>query len=280
MSEIVLSMWSWVLNLWSKGLSTVQTILLTTPEDFAGGQGWAIVTAITGALQGTGYAILIICFYLGVVKSSLTFMDIKRPAVAVTLFLRFLVVKVLVDQGAGLTQMLIRLGQELIATAFSAGGTDFSELTAMSDDLTATIQSAGFFTSVVMMLLSVIAGMVIAFVVFLVILNVYGRFFKIYCVAAISPIPLAFFGGESTQHVGISYLKAFGSVLLEGAVVAVACLIYSAVAGALSGLGLFGSTGTDAFSLLMNYVVTLIFQTLLLAATVSGAEQLSQRMIG
>lgn len=275
-----MSMWSGVLNLWAQGLAIVQTILLTAPEDFAEGRGWEIVISITNALQGAGYAIMIICFYLGIVKSSLTFMDLKRPAVAATLFVRFLVVKALVDQGAGLAQMLIRLGQGLISVTFSAGGANFSELTSMSDELTAAIQDAGFLTSVVMMLLSVVAFLVVAVVVFLVILNVYGRFFKIYCVASVAPVPLAFFGGESTQHIGISYLKAFGSVLLEGMVVAVACLIYSAIAGALSGIDLFGSSGTDAFSLLMNYAITMIFQTLLLAATVSGADQLCQRMIG
>ena len=42
------------------------------------------------------------------------------------------------------------------------------------------------------------------------ILSVYGRFFKLYMYTAIAPIPLAAFAGEPTQNIGKSFLKSFG----------------------------------------------------------------------
>lgn len=280
MNELLLSLWEWILGFWVTGLEVVQNILTISPEGFAQGQGWTIVMAITDALRGAGYSILVICFYLGVVKSSITFMDLKRPAVAVTMFVRFLTVKVLIDGGTGLVQTMISLGQGLISLVFSAGGLDLDELASMSSELNNAILTADFFTALIVLLISLVAAVVVIYTVFMVILNIYGRFFKIYLAAAISPVPLAFFGGESTQQVGISYIKSLGAVLLEGALAAIACIIYSALAGALTGTSLFGQPGTDTMALLLNYAISVIFQSLLLAGIIGSVDQLSQRMIG
>lgn len=51
------------------------------------------------------------------------------------------------------------------------------------------------------------------------ILSVYGRFFRSYLYTAIAPVPLAAFAGELSQSVGISFMKSYAAVCLEGAII-------------------------------------------------------------
>ena len=59
------------------------------------------------------------------------------------------------------------------------------------------------------------------------ILTVYGRFFKLYLYTAIAPIPLSTFAGEPSQNVGKSFVKSYSAVCLEGAIIILACIIFS-----------------------------------------------------
>ena len=62
---------------------------------------------------------------------------------------------------------------------------------------------------------------------FVMILSVYGRFFKMYMYTAIAPVPLSTFAGEPTQNIGKSFLKSYASVCMEGAIIVLACIIFS-----------------------------------------------------
>ena len=53
---------------------------------------------------------------------------------------------------------------------------------------------------------------------FIIILTVYGRFFRLYLYTAIAPVPLATFAGQPTQSIGASFLKSYAGVCLEGAI--------------------------------------------------------------
>ena len=43
---------------------------------------------------------------------------------------------------------------------------------------------------------------------FVMIMTVYGRFFKLYMYTALAPVPLSTFAGEPTQSVGVSFIKS------------------------------------------------------------------------
>ena len=63
-------------------------------------------------------------------------------------------------------------------------------------------------------------------------MTVYGRFFKLYLYTAIAPVPLSTFAGEPTQNVGKSFIKSYAAVCLEGAIIVLACIIFSLFAAA------------------------------------------------
>ena len=47
---------------------------------------------------------------------------------------------------------------------------------------------------------------------------------------AIAPIPMSTFAGETTSNVGKNFLRSYAGVCLEGAIIALACIIFSVMA--------------------------------------------------
>jgi hypothetical protein len=104
--------------------------------------------------------------------------------------------------------------------------------------------------------------------------NVDGRFFRLYMYTALAPLPLAAFAGESTQSVGISFLKSYVGVCLEGAVIVLACVIYSA----------FVSTPTvtsgEATTIVWSYLAETVFNMLVLVGLIKGSDRIIHEMMG
>ena len=76
---------------------------------------------------------------------------------------------------------------------------------------------------------TLIGGLVIWVLSFVMILSVYGRFFKMYMYAALAPIPCLLCRGTQPKC-GKSFLKSYAAVCLEGAVIVLACIIFSVFA--------------------------------------------------
>ena len=104
-----------------------------------------------------------------------------------------------------------------------------------------------------------------------------GRFFKIFIYTAIAPLPLASFAGEATSRTGQTFLRSYVGVCMEGAVIVLSCVIYSAF---LSG----GSTALDeslpAVTMVWQYIGQLMFNMLVLTGLVKGSDRLVHEMLG
>lgn len=116
-----------------------------------------------------------------------------------------------------------------------------------------------------------IGSLFITIMSFIIILMVYGRFFKLYIYTAISPIPLATFAGEPTQSIGISFLKSYAAVCLEGAIIVLACIIFSAFAASPPVV----DSDAAAATMVWAYVGELAFNMLVLV----GAIKMSDRVV-
>lgn len=108
------------------------------------------------------------------------------------------------------------------------------------------------------------------------ILTVYSRFFKIYLYTAIAPIPLSTFAGEPTQSVGKSFIKSFCAVCLEGAIVILACIIFSLFASSPPSI----DTNAQAVNQVWSYVGELVFNMLVLVGTVKMSDRVVREMMG
>ena len=125
-------------------------------------------------------------------------------------------------------------------------------------------------------LVTLLGSLFITVLAFIMILTVYGRFFKIYMYAAIAPVPLSTFAGEPTQNVGKTFLKSFCAVLLEGAIIVLACIIFSVFASSPPVVDSSAAAVTQVWA----YVVELIFNMLVLVGSVKMADKIVREMMG
>lgn len=111
---------------------------------------------------------------------------------------------------------------------------------------------------------------------FIMIFSVYGRFFKIFFYIALAPIPLSTFGGEPSQQVGRSFIKNFCAVCLEGAIIILACIIFTQFASSPPVI----DTNAQAVNQVWSYIGELVFNMLVLVGTIKASDRVVREMMG
>lgn len=261
---------------WNDKLREIWTLITQSPETFKGGAIWAVVVNIHGGLQAIGYALLVLFFVIGMVKTCGSFADVKKPEHAVKLFVRFALAKGVITYGMELMMALLSIVQGVISSIMNAAGFGSPQETVLPAEIITAVEECGFFESIPLWAVTLIGSLFIWVLSFVMILSVYGRFFKMYMYTAIAPIPLSSFAGEPSQSVGISFLKSYAAVCLEGAIIVLACIIFS----------VFASTppvvNPDAAvaSMVWSYIGELIFNMLVLVGSVKMADRVVREMMG
>ena len=264
------------LEVWNEKLAEIWAIITQSPETFKGGQIWSVITNIHGAIQAIGYALLVLFFVVGVMKTCGSFAELKKPEHAVKIFIRFVLAKAVVTYGLELMLAFLSIIQGVISTIMNAAGFGQSATTVLPTEIITAIEDCGFFESIPLWAVTLIGGLFVWVLSFIMILSVYGRFFKLYMYTAISPIPLSCFAGEPTQSIGKSFLKSYAGVCLEGAIIVLACIIFSVFANTPPDV----NTGAAAASMVWSYIGELIFNMLILVGSVKMADRIVREMMG
>ncbi|MDD5911729.1 MAG: hypothetical protein PUC61_06320 [Bacteroidales bacterium] len=251
-------------------------LVTQSPENFKGGAIWTVITDIHGALQAIGYALLVLFFVIGVMKTCGSFAEVKKPEHALKLFIRFILAKAVITYGLELMMAFLNIIQGVISTIMNAAGFGTAATTTLPSEIITAIEDCGFFESIPLWAVTLIGGLFVWVLSFIMILSVYGRFFKLYMYTAISPIPLASFAGEPTQNVGKSFLKSYAGVCLEGAIIVLACIIFSIFASTPPVV----DTDAAAASMVWDYIGQFIFNMLILVGAVKMADRIVREMMG
>lgn len=265
------------LNTWNDYLSQIWDLLIQSPQTFKDGGIWNVITNINGALQAVGYGLLVLFFLIGVVKTCGSFAELKRPEVAVKMFIRFILAKAVITYGMELMTAIFRIVQGVIETAMNAGGFLSSEMTAATipAEIDAAVRDLPFLDSIPVWLVSLIGQLVVTVLCFIMIMSVYGRFFKLYMYTAVAPIPLSGFAGEPTSGFGRSFIKSYAAVCLEGAVIVLACIIFSVFASSPPVV----QAGDSPTTMVWKYMGELIFNLLVLTGAVKMADRVVKEMM-
>lgn len=264
------------LETWNSKLSEIWQLLTTSPQQFKGGSIWSVMVNINGAVQAIGLALLVLFFVVGVVRTCGSFTDVKKPEHALKLFVRFAIAKGVITYGLELMLALFDIVQGTISTIMTSAGFGTPNQTTLPAEMVTTIESCGFFESIPLWAVTLIGGLFITVLSFIMIMTVYGRFFKLYMYTALAPIPLSTFAGEPSQNVGKSFIKSYCAVLLEGAVIVLACIIFS----------LFASTppvvnpDAAAVTQVWAYIGELVFNMLVLVGAVKMSDRIIREMMG
>lgn len=264
------------LSTWNEKLSEIWLLITQSPQAFKGGSIWTVMQGIHGAVQAVGLALLVLFFVVGVMKTCGSFAEIKRPEQALKLFIRFALAKGLVTYGLELMMALFQIVQGLISTIMGAAGFGAPQETILPQEIINAIEECGFLESVPLWAVTLIGSLFITVLSFVMVMTVYGRFFKLYLYTAIAPVPLAAFAGEPTQSVGVSFLKSYAAVCLEGAIIVLGCIIFSVFAATPPVI----DPDAAAVSMVWSYVGELIFNMLVLVGTVKMADRVVREMMG
>lgn len=264
------------LDTWNDKLSEIWRLVAQSPETFKGGRIWKVIANIHGAVQAIGLALLVLFFVVGVVKTCGSLAEVKKPEHALKLFIRFALAKVVVTYGLDLMMALFSIVQGLISTIMTTAGLGSAKRTVLPSAIKTAIDKCGFLESIPLWAVTLIGGLFITVLSFIMIMTVYGRFFKLYLYTAIAPVPLSTFAGEPSQNVGKSFIKSYAAVCLEGAIIVLACIIFSVFAS--SPPSVDGSAA--AVTMVWSYIGELIFNMLVLVGAVKMADRVVREMMG
>ncbi len=264
------------LSTWNDKLSEIWLLITQSPEEFKDGTIWNVITNIHGALQAIGYSLLVLFFVVGVMKTCGNFAEMKRPEIALKMFIRFILAKAGVDYGLELMMALFDIVQGVVAKIMATSGLAKIDEMVLPESIVTAIEDSGFWESVPLWAVTLIGSLFITVLSFIMIMTVYGRFFKIYLYTAIAPVPLSAFAGETSSSVGKSFIKSYAAVCLEGAIIVLGCIIFSLFA---SSPPVVDKTAA-AVNQVWTYVGELIFNMIVLVGTVKMSDRVVKEMMG
>lgn len=264
------------LETWNEKLAEIWQLITTTPQNFKGGGIWGVIVNINSAVQAIGLALLVLFFVVGMVKTCGSFTEVKKPEHALKLFIRFALAKGAITYGMELMLALFNIVQGIISTIMTSAGFSSAQQTTLPQEMVDTIESCGFFESIPLWAVTLIGGLFITIMSFILIMTVYGRFFKLYMYTALAPVPLSTFAGEPSQNVGKSFIKSYCAVCLEGAVIVLACIIFSLFAASPPVVNPDAAAVTQVWA----YIGELLFNMLVLVGSVKMSDRIIREMMG
>ena len=258
-------------------LAEMWALLTTSPQAFKDGAIWRIITSINGVLGAIGTALLVLFFTVGVIKTCGSFAELKKPETAVKVFIRFIIAKWLIDNCLSILVNFVTIVQSIITSVTSASSIGTALEFAIPSDVQTTFEGIGILDGAIpvwaVCFISHLAMIVISIVL---LLTVYGRFFRIYMYTAIAPIPLSTMAGQPTENIARSFLKSYAGVCLQGVVIVLACVIFTAFAGSMPEM----DTSAEPLEMVWKYVSGLIFNMLILLGLVKGSDRIIHDMMG
>ena len=237
------------LEIWNGRLEEIWQLITTSPENFKGGGIWNVIVGINGGLKAVGYALLVLFFVMGIVKTC----------------------------GMELMTGAFRVAQSMVTTIIDSSGLTAMSATALPDEMASIIEDVGFIDSIPLWAVTLLGSLFIWVLSLVMILTVYSRFFKLYIATAIAPVPLASFAGQPSSSIGVAFLKSYAAICLEGCVIVLACVIFSAFASSPPAIA---DDTLAAATIVWNYVGELIFNMLVLVGAIKMSDRIIRELMG
>lgn len=258
-------------------LEKMWALLTTSPQSFKGGTIWSVISTINGVLGAIGTALLVLFFTVGVIKTCGSFAELRKPETAVKVFIRFAIAKYLIDNCLTLLVDFVTIVQGIISKVTGASSIGTALEFIIPSEVQSTFEGIGILDGAI----PVWAVCFIAHLAFIVIgivllLTVYGRFFRIYMYAAIAPIPLSTLAGQPTENIAKSFLKSYAGVCMQGVVIVLACIIFTAYAASMPQI----DTTAEPLTMVWGYVTEVCFNMLVLVGLVKGSDRIIHDMMG
>ena len=265
------------LGTWNDRLTEIWTLISTSPQNFKGGGIWSVILNINDGLKAIGYALLVLFFVMGVVKTCGSFAELKRPELAFKCFVRFVLAQSAVTWGLELMTALFSIAQGMVSQIMSSSGLTAMSATTLPDEMIDIIEDVGFLDSIPLWAVTLLGSLFIWVLSLVMILTVYSRFFKLYMATAIAPIPLSSFAGQPSSSIGMAFVKSYAAICLEGCMIVLSCIIFSQFASTPPAIS---DTSLSATTIVWNYIGELIFNMLVLVGTIKMSDRIVRELMG
>lgn len=265
------------LNTWNSKLAEIWQLVSQSPQSFKGGAVWNVIEGIHNSLVAVGLALIVLFFVMGIMKSTMNLTELKRPEQAVRFFLRFVLAKTAVTYGMDIMLAIFKICQGVMTAATSRFGSLTGSTAVLPDLVKQKIMAVGFWESIPLWAVTILGSLFITVLSFVMIMSVYGRFFRLYTYTALAPIPLSTFAGEGTSGIGFHFLKSYVGVCLESAVIVIACMIFTAFS---SSAPAALNDSMSATNIVWSYIGETIFSMLVLVGAIKMSDRISKEMLG
>ena len=265
------------LNTWNDKLAEIWTLVSTSPENFKGGGICRVILDINDGLKAVGYALLVLFFVMGIVKTCGSFTEMKKPEQVFKCFIRFVLAQAAVTWGLELMMALFGVAQGMVSTIIDSSGMTATSAASLPSEMVSIIEDVGFVESIPLWAITLLGSLFIWVLSLVMVLTVYSRFFKLYLATAIAPVPLASFAGQPSSSIGVAFLKSYAAICLEGCVIVLACVIFSAFVSTPPALA---DDSLAAATVVWNYIGEVIFNMLVLVGAIKMSDRLIRELMG
>jgi hypothetical protein len=239
------------------------------PSTFASGV-YAATKSINASMTGLCSALLVIFCLMNVLKSAASLTELKRPEVAVKIFIRLILAEAASVESFRVLELIFSIFKDMMGKITGSKSYTFAGMPAevkdAIDDMSLGAQAGTLALVLVFLIVSIAIGISI-------LITVYTRFFKMFMYGAFSSVPLTTFASESTQSIGISFLKSYAGVCAQGFLIVLSFFLFSAFAGGMTAISPTSDT-------VMNYMISTVVQLFTLKAIISTVDAVSSKMLG
>lgn len=213
-------------------MTSLYDVLMLDPISYQNGAIWTTVSKIYDALMGPAVSILIIGFYIALIHDSGEFIKTRHFGSVVWTFILLCITASLLQGGKYILLLIFWCFKEILQTVTGPDGTNFLNLSwvELPKQVKLATSGLGATKATMFFIVVLIFALVIMVCSFTIIMVVYGRLFNIYLHLAVAPLALACGAAGPFRSTFVSYLKSFVGVCLQGVVIVIVCMVFSAFA--------------------------------------------------
>lgn len=162
------------INTWNEKLAEIWLLLTQTPQNFKGGNIWNVIVKIHGGLQAIGLALLVLFFAVGMVKTCSNLNEIKRPGAGNSFVFKVCNCKRFGCYGMELMTKLFEIVQGITSQIMTTVGVGTATSTTIPQEIIDAVEECGFLESIPVWAVTLLGGIFITILSFVLILTVYG----------------------------------------------------------------------------------------------------------
>lgn len=232
MSNWIVANLNAAIDFFSDCMSKLYAILMINPITYGDGGVWDVVSRIYDVLIGPCLSIMMSIYLVNLIQETGDLIKFKRPGNLVWSFIIISFIVAVMTGGKYLLLLIFWIGRELMDKVCGMEGVDFLRLTwiELPDAITNATNNLSLGNGIIFWVVTLICALIVMVSCFGILFVVYGRLMKIYLHIAMAPVAISTCTSRATRQTFTAYVRSFVGVCIEGLVIIVVCMIFSAFA--------------------------------------------------